>query len=152
MLSNYVLIIAALTGSLLLACSGRKQDDTTGSVPDGDAKFKQYYIQGELLYTKHCSNCHQKTGTGLGLLFPPLNVSDYMEKNRPEVLCLMRHGKQGELTVNGKSFNKAMPPIPTLSDLEIAEIATYIYNTWSHRQGIIDVREATTILYNCKAP
>jgi mono/diheme cytochrome c family protein len=133
-----------------LACSGHKQDDTTGSVPEGDTKFKQYYIQGEQLYTKHCSNCHQKNGTGLGLLFPPLNVSDYMEKNRPEVLCLMRHGKQGQLTVNGKSFNKAMPPIPTLTDLEIAEIATYIYNTWSHHQGIIDVREATQILSKCQ--
>jgi mono/diheme cytochrome c family protein len=150
MRSNYVLILIVLTASFLLACSGRKQDDTPGAVPEGDTKFKQYYIQGEQLYIKNCSNCHQKNGTGLGLLFPPLNVSDYMEKNRPEVLCLMRHGKQGQLTVNGKSFNKAMPPIPTLSDLEIAEIATYIYNTWSHHQGIIDVRDATKILNNCK--
>jgi cytochrome c551 len=150
MRSNYGLILLALTGSLLLACSSPKQDDTTGSVPDGDNKFKQYYIQGEQLYTQHCSNCHQKNGTGLGLLFPPLNVSDFMEKNQADVLCLMRHGRQGELIVNGKSFNKAMPAIPTLTDLEIAEIATYIYNTWSHHKGIIEVREATKALNNCK--
>lgn len=152
MRSNYGVILAALTGSLLLACSAPKQEDTTGSVPEGDTKFKQYYIQGEQLYTKHCSNCHQKNGSGLGLLFPPLNVSDFMDKNQSEVLCLMRHGKQGELVVNGKSFNKAMPPIPSLTDLEIAEIATYIYNTWSHHGGIVEVRDATTILANCKAP
>ena len=30
-------------------------------------KFEQYYVQGEQLYLKNCSNCHQKTGTGLGL-------------------------------------------------------------------------------------
>ncbi|MBT1687692.1 c-type cytochrome [Dawidia soli] len=151
MQSNYyVLIIVALTGSLLSSCSNPKQDGTTGSVPEGNTKFKQYYIQGEQLYTRHCSNCHQKNGTGLGLLFPPLNVSDYMEQNQSEVLCLMRHGKQGELVVNGKSFNKAMPPIPSLTDLEIAEIATYIYNTWNHKQGIIDVREATKVLSDCK--
>jgi cytochrome c551 len=149
---NYGLIVATLAGSLLLACSAPKQDDTTGSVPEGNNKFKQYYIQGEQLYTKHCSNCHQTNGTGLGLLFPPLNVSDYMDKNQPEVLCLMRHGKQGELTVNGKSFNKAMPPIPSLTDLEIAEIATYIYNTWSHKQGIVDVRDVTKVLSNCQNP
>jgi cytochrome c551 len=147
---KYRLLLAILAGSLLLACSAPKQDDTTGSIPDGDTKFKQYYIQGEQLYIHHCSNCHQKNGSGLGLLFPPLNVSDYMDNNQPAVLCLMRHGKQGELTVNGKSFNKAMPPIPALTDLEIAEIATYIYNTWSHHAGIIEVREATKVLNTCK--
>lgn len=113
-------------------------------------KFKQYYRQGEGLYAKHCSNCHQKDGTGLGRLYPPLNASDYMVNNFEDVICLIRMGKKGPIVVNGLEYNHPMPGIPTLSDLEVAEIATYIYNTWSHRQGIIEVRDVSAIMERCR--
>jgi cytochrome c551 len=112
-------------------------------------KFQQYYVHGEKLYAKNCSNCHQLNGTGLGLVYPPLYKSDFMENNFESVICLMRHGIKGELLVNGKSFNQQMHGISTLSDLEIAEIATYIYNTWEHKRGLIDVQEVARIKSGC---
>lgn len=112
-------------------------------------KFDQYYIQGEILYQQHCSNCHQKNGKGLGLVYPPLDSSDYMQQNFKEVVCLIRNGKSGELIVNGKSFNQQMKGITTLSDLEIAEITTYLYNTWSNSKGLVDVKEIEAILNTC---
>ena len=112
-------------------------------------KMNQYYVEGERLYQLHCSNCHQKSGKGLGLLYPPLNQSDYMDNHMDEVICLMKHGKSGELVVNGKAFNQPMPGIPTLTDLEIAEIATFIFNTWTHDRGIIEVNDVSKILDQC---
>src|SRR5262245_55361301 len=64
--------------------------------PERSTKFDQYFIQGEQLYVRHCSNCHQKNGKGLGLIYPPLDSSDYMQNHFEEVLCLMRSGKSGE--------------------------------------------------------
>jgi cytochrome c551 len=127
-----------------LSCTNVKTDNSSST------KFEQYYIQGEQLYLQHCSNCHQSNGKGLGLVYPPLDTSDYMDKNFNDVICLLKHGKQGELIVNGKSYIQPMPGIPSLTDLEIAEIATYIYNTWSHQKGIIEVKDVSTILANCK--
>src|SRR5688572_16985707 len=86
-----------------------------------DSKLQQYKVQGEELYVKHCSNCHQKDGKGLGLVYPPVDVSDYIDTNLAGVICLMDYGIEGELIVNGKSFNKPMPGRPQLTDLEIAE-------------------------------
>jgi cytochrome c551 len=117
-----------------------------------NAKFNQYYAQGEKLYLKHCSNCHQTDGSGLGRLYPPLHVSDFMEQNLEEVICLIRYGKSGEIIVNGNQYHLPMPGIEFLSDLEIAEIATYIYNTWSHERGIIEVKDASEMLGNCPSP
>ncbi len=114
-----------------------------------DTKFQQYYIQGEQLYKKNCSNCHQKNGKGLGLVYPPLDKSDYLDKNFEDVLCLTKYGKKGELLVNGEIFNKAMPGTPALTDLEVAEIATYIYDTWDRQHGIVEVTEASKILKQC---
>lgn len=72
-----------------------------------------------------------------------------MQKDVKAVLCLMRYGIEGDLMVNGKKFNQPMPGIPTLTDLEIAEIATYIYNSWSHNKGIVDVKDASEMLTSC---
>lgn len=113
-------------------------------------KFDQYYLQGEQLYGTHCSNCHQKNGRGLGRVYPPLDTSDFMNDHFEEVICLMDNGRTGALTVNGKNFNKAMPGIPSLTDLEIAEIATYIYNTWSHQRDLVDVKDVQAVLSRCK--
>lgn len=124
---------------------GKKTGDGSSSV-----KFQQYYLQGQTLYLTHCSNCHQKNGTGLGRVYPPLNKSDYMENHFEEVICLMRNGKKGEIIVNGENYIQGMPGIPTLTDLEIAEIATYIYNTWDHSKGIVEVKEVSGILNSCK--
>ena len=145
--------ISIVLSFLLLAfgfqyCSGKKSDSNISS--EASVKQQQYYVQGEQLYLKHCSNCHQKNGTGLGLLYPPLAKSDYVDNNFESVICLMRYGIEGELVVNGKSFNKAMPGIPSLSDLEIAEIATYLYNTWEHQRDSIDLKDGSRILDNCK--
>ncbi|MCU0355937.1 MAG: cytochrome c [Cyclobacteriaceae bacterium] len=133
-----VVILALIFSS---SCNPSKQEEKN--------KFTNYFRQGEQLYVNHCSNCHQINGTGLGRVYPPLSQSDYMQENFESVLCLMRHGIEGELMVNGKQYNQPMPGIPTLTDLEIAEIATYIYNTWGNSRGIIDVKDAERILQGC---
>ena len=130
------LILGLLTCVQLLSCRS-------------DPKFDQYFVRGEQLYGQHCSNCHQKTGEGLGLLYPPVNVSDYMDKNFEKVLCLMKYGIDGELVVNGKSFNQPMPGVRTLTDLEIAEIATYIYNSGQHKKGLILVTDVERVMKDC---
>jgi cytochrome c551 len=134
-LSPSIVVLCVLSISFY-SCSVKSESD---SKTFSSTKFDQYYLQGEQLYTKRCSNCHQKSGRGLGLVYPPLNKSDFMENNVEKVICLMTHGINGELYVNGKNFNKKMPGIPSLTDLEVAEIATYIYNTWEHKRGIVDV-------------
>jgi cytochrome c551 len=127
-----------------ISCSPKKENNKESST-----KFDQYYIQGEILYIQHCSNCHQKNGKGLGLVYPPLDTSDYMSNNINEVICLIKNGKSGELVVNGKSYNQAMQGISSLTDLEIAEISTYIYNTWSHERGIVEVKNVSAVLATC---
>ena len=117
----------------------------------GDVKFQQYYAEGEVLYQTHCANCHQTDGAGLGQVYPPLAQSDFLE-NVEAVLCLMKYGTEGEMVVNGITYNKAMPGIPTLTDLEIAEIATYIHNSWGNTRERLELSRVTAILAHCQTP
>jgi cytochrome c551 len=141
-MNNYQLSIVGVLLVIFSACSNKKGEHSS-------VKFEQYYVQGQELYLKHCANCHQPEGTGLGLVFPPLNQSDFMENNFEKVLCIMKYGLQGEVTVNGNTYNQAMPGVPSLTDLEIAEIATYIYNSWEHKRGIVEVSAVSKVISNC---
>jgi len=102
-----------------------------------------------VLFKKYCINCHQSDGLGLGRVYPPLDKSDFMEKNFDEVICIIKNGKEGELWVNGVMYNQPMKSNPTLTELEVTELATYIYNTWSNQRGLVEVREVTSALSAC---
>jgi hypothetical protein len=53
----------------------------------------------------------------------------------------MKHGINEKITVNGVDFNMEMKGNPLLTELEVAEILTYIYNAWELERGIIESTE-----------
>lgn len=116
---------------------------------DEEIKRQRYITEGILIYKTNCANCHQTNGQGLAALYPPLAGSDYLA-NKNSVICLIRYGQQGPIQVNGKRYNRPMPAQPQLSDLEIAELTTYIYNEWEKETTVTDVKTVTPILNQCR--
>ena len=112
-------------------------------------KMKQYYVEGKRLYQTHCQNCHQEIGTGLGLLIPPLAKADYIETNYEFLPCIIKNGLQGEVIVNGKNYNQVMLAHDELTALEIAEILTYVTNSWGNKKGLLDSKAVKKALNSC---
>lgn len=129
-------LILILAGEMF-SCSpkGSNKEATLASI--SDPEIMQYAIPGKTLYENNCANCHQSDGIGLGKLIPPLRDADYFKGNVHRTIWIIRHGQQGEITVNGQIYNQAMPPNPQLKPLEIAQITTYLYNIWGNSEGII---------------
>jgi cytochrome c551 len=142
--THYFILLTILFGIGLLTCTPGDSSNQTGSV-----KYQQYYVKGQELYKNYCANCHQQDGTGLGRIYPPLNKSDFMEKHLEDVICIIKYGRSGELWINGTMYNQPMKGNPSLTDLEVAEVATYIYNTWNIQKGIVEVAEVKKILTAC---
>lgn len=86
----------------------------------------QYAVNGQKLYRAHCQNCHGGKGEGLGKLYPPLTDQKYLSENRNKLASIIKYGLSGEIVVNGEKYNQAMPANPTLTDLDIAYILTYV--------------------------
>lgn len=122
----------------LLACQSGSQKDEGSLASIRDSKVLQYAIEGKVLYENYCANCHQKDGTGLGKLIPPLNPSDYMKEDVGRTARIIKHGQKGEIMVNGVIYDQVMPSNPRLTNMEIAQIMTYIYNIWGNKEGVID--------------
>lgn len=90
---------------------------------------------GKVLFAGTCSTCHQADGKGLEGVFPPLANSSFLKANPSRITDIILHGLQGKVTVNGKEYNSVMPPMSQLTDDEVANIATYVLNSWGNPGG-----------------
>ena len=92
---------------------------------------------GEQIYTKTCFACHQANGEGIANAFPPLAKSDYLNADVKRAIDIVLNGKTGEITVNGAKYNSIMTK-QTLTDDEIADVLTYVYNSWGNNKTNVD--------------
>ena len=96
---------------------------------------------GQALFTGTCSTCHQPNGEGMAGVFPPLAKSDYIAANPKRIVDVILHGLTGAVVVNGKDYNSVMPPMSQLTDDEVANIGTYVLNSWGNPGGKISSAE-----------
>ncbi|WP_176091397.1 c-type cytochrome [Burkholderia ambifaria] len=91
-------------------------------------------IDGGQLYTSNCASCHQSSGAGMPGVFPPLAGSEWVTGDPAKLAQILLRGVAGPLTVNGTSFNAAMPEFgPRMSDAEIAAVATHIRGSFGNK-------------------
>jgi nitrite reductase (NO-forming) len=111
----------------------------------GDLSVEQQIDAGKVLFSGTCSTCHQANGEGHPGVFPPLAKSDYIAKDPKRLPQVMIGGLTGKVTVNGVEYDSVMPPMGQLTDDEVANIATYVLNSWGNPGGRITKAEARDI-------
>ena len=146
----YALVFIVST-SLINCTRDRKDENPFVESMDSRTKtrYKQYMIAGKLLYLQHCANCHGEEGEGLAQLIPPLAKSDYMMTEIDRTVCQIHNGANGDMKVNGVVYNQEMPGNKELRALEIAEIVTFITNSWGNEKGLISARNVEEFLNSC---
>lgn len=87
--------------------------------------------QGMHLFNTVCALCHQPDAKGLPGKFPPLADSDFLNADKDRAIKILLHGRQGDITVNGKTYNNSMPMFP-LNDDDIAAALSYVYSSFGN--------------------
>lgn len=95
---------------------------------------------GKMSYENICAACHQKDGNGVAASFPPLAKSDFLAARSDFGINILSNGLQGKVTVNGKTYDGIMPKLG-LSDDEIANILTYVNNSFGNKKGLVTVAD-----------
>jgi nitrite reductase (NO-forming) len=111
------------------------------SAQAGTLTLAEQVKAGEALYAGTCSVCHQTSGEGMPGVFPPLAKSDYLLADPKRAASHVLKGISGKITVNGRDYNSVMPPMAQLNDDEVANIMTYVLNTWGNKGGAISTAE-----------
>lgn len=144
-------LIFAITIIVLSACGGgsEKEKESSSMTSRDEIRLKQYQVQGAKVYTTYCANCHQQDGKGLASLYPPLAGSDYLMENLQRAACIIKNGQSKEIVVNGVTYNQMMPGNP-ITNLEVAEVLTFIANAWGNDGGLVGVKDVDKWLEECE--
>src|SRR5437879_1350260 len=134
-------IIGAISAVIILFIASCQSEESI--------EFKRYYSSGALVYQTHCQNCHGINGEGLSALIPPLTDSVYLKNNKTALACYIKLGLKGQIAINGKTFDEAMPA-GDLSPVEIARVLTYIGNSFGNKLNTIDEQAVQADLAKCK--
>ncbi len=100
------------------------------------ATKEESIARGKQIYNNACFACHQPSGEGLGTVFPPLAGSDFLNADKDRAISAVIHGLEGEITVNGQTYNSQMPA-QILSDEEVANVMTFLYNSWGNNGTVV---------------
>ena len=119
--------------------SAKKKDVNTK-----EKSLAQKIADGKQVYMNTCFACHQANGQGIPNAFPPLAKSDYLNADVDRAIKIVKHGLTGEITVNGKKYNSVMTA-QNITNVEIADVMTYIYNSWGNNKTNVTVNRVNKI-------
>lgn len=120
--------------------------------PPEVAKTKAERIDlGHHIFVTICAACHQPSGQGLPNVFPPLAGSDFLNADKDRAIQTVIFGRRGEVVVNGQKFNNTMPALP-LTDEDIANVLTYVYNSFGNSGLEVTPQEVKALRARPPAP
>lgn len=99
---------------------------------------------GAIVYNTNCAACHQSQGQGIADAFPPLAKADYLMADKMRSIRIVKHGLEGNIVVNGKTYTSVMPAMG-LSDDDIASVLTYVRNSFGNKGDAVTLKEVKSI-------
>jgi len=102
--------------------------------------------RGAAIYSDVCTGCHLENGVGQPGLFPPLGNSAMVQQEDPTGLI---HAILGGTHVGVSPSRTTPTSMPSfawkLSDTEIADVATYIRNSWGNQGSAVTADEVLNL-------
>ena len=125
----------------LMAIATYLKDIPAVSTQDADAPAADETVmaRGEGLYIDQCIGCHMADGKGQKDAFPPLaNTSSVQAPNAQTLIHVVLSGDY-MADPDARPTGLAMPAFDwKLDDQEIADVLTYIRNSWGNRAPAVD--------------
>jgi mono/diheme cytochrome c family protein len=107
------------------------------------AGIKAAIARGKSVYEVYCLACHQPDGSGVENMNPPLVKTKWVLGDKKVLAKIVLKGLQGgEIEIDGDKFHNPMPPQESvLKDQEIADVLTYVRNSFGNKASMVTVAE-----------
>ena len=120
--------------------------------PGQKAVDKAQMERGLKVYEASCLGCHQTDGVGVPSLNPPLVKTKWVLGDKKQLITLTLSGLQEPMEVNGETYANPMPSQAHLSDQDIADVLTYIRNSFGNKASAIAAGDVAKVRKTVKLP
>lgn len=97
--------------------------------------------RGKKVYDTYCLTCHQADGAGVPRMNPPLIKTTYVSGDKKRLINIILKGFNESVEINGDYYDNPMPAQPQLNDQQIADVLTYVRNSFGNKASVITVAE-----------
>ena len=97
--------------------------------------------RGSVVYKNVCLTCHQADGGGVQRLNPPLIKTDYVLGDKKRLIGIVLRGLKGPNEIDGETYTQNMPAQAYLTDLNVADVLTYVRNNFGNKASSISADE-----------
>ena len=102
--------------------------------------------RGQKIYTQYCLSCHQPDGGGVSELNPPLKNTAEVVGEESRLIGIVVNGFSGDADINGNNYTNPMPAFgPSLKDDEIADVLTYVRNSFGDKASEISAGQVKAV-------
>ncbi len=101
--------------------------------------------RGNKIYINTCLACHQINGSGVPGMNPPLKKTKWVLGDKKTLINVVLKGLDEEIEVNGEIYNNVMPAFGSLSDQEVADVLTYIRNSFGNKASRVTEAEVKKV-------
>lgn len=97
--------------------------------------------RGKKVYDTYCLACHQADGSGVPRMNPPLKQTPYVMGDKKRLINVILKGLNEEVEINGQFYDNPMPPQPQLTDQQVADVLTYVRNSFGNKNSAVTIAE-----------
>ncbi len=98
---------------------------------------KATMARGGRVYAQYCASCHQVDGGGVPGLNPPLERTSWVTGSKTRLIRIVLKGMNTHEEIAGETYNNTMAPHNHLTDQQIADVLTYIRNSFGNKATAI---------------
>jgi len=102
--------------------------------------FRISMDSGKVVYAKQCLACHQADGLGVPNMNPPLNGKDVLG-DKSKLIEIVIKGLIAHQEIDGQAYQNVMPAHPEMKDSQIADVLTYIRNSFGNKASSVKLSE-----------
>lgn len=103
------------------------------------------YQSGKKVYQQYCLSCHMNDGNGVPGLNPPLIKTEWVTGDKKRLINIILKGFNQEVEINGEVYANPMPAQPQLNDQQIADVLTYVRNSFGNKSSAITAAEVKAV-------
>ncbi len=108
----------------------------------------QDLVKGKKIYETRCLVCHQADGGGVPNMNAPLDGStNLVGNNIARLVRIVKGGYNEKIALDGYYYNNVMTPNPDFKDEDIANVLSYVRNSWGNKASKITVAQVKTALH-----
>ncbi len=108
-------------------------------------KLRLSMERGKKVYTERCLTCHQIDGGGVMNMNPPLIKTKWVLGDKSQLIEIVLKGLSSGVTIDNIEYHNVMASHKDLTDLQIADVLTYVRNSFGNKAKAVKEAEVKAV-------